>query len=224
MLILFISREPLNNPKKWVVLSPFYRWTNWVSDKKSRVGFWFRKAEGIDLGSGPPGVGELSQFLKTNLPKSILDYSLSSNPYAFDRVSLFWVCDLLDAFFLFVYFGAFWGFLARYSQHSSSLGGVHENQLPGGTFPEFKCPCPAGWIRISGRAQPHLYLKKLPMLGGGGPSAPTSCFKYMGFHGSYIISHVHPPAPVILYHFAHFSCLMQTVSKLTATPSLFQVE
>lgn len=50
--------------------------------------------------------GKLSQFLKTNLPKSILDYSLYSNPYAFNRISLFWVCELLNAFFLFVYFWA----------------------------------------------------------------------------------------------------------------------
>ena len=53
------------------------------------MGFRFREAEGRDLGSGPPGAGELSQSLKTNLPKSILGYSLYCNPYMFDRVSLF---------------------------------------------------------------------------------------------------------------------------------------
>lgn len=49
----------------------------------------FREAEGGDLESGPLGVRELSLPLKTNLPKSILDYLLSSNPYVLDRVSLF---------------------------------------------------------------------------------------------------------------------------------------
>lgn len=73
--------------------------------KEKESGIHIREAEGRDLGSGPPGVGELSQSLKTNLPKSILDYSLYSNPYAFGRVSLFRVfCDLLDVFFLFVCF------------------------------------------------------------------------------------------------------------------------
>lgn len=57
--------------------------------KEKESGIHIQEVERRDLGSGPPGVGELSQSLKTNLPKSILDYSLNSNPYAFGRVSLF---------------------------------------------------------------------------------------------------------------------------------------
>lgn len=48
-----------------------------------------RDAKGRDLGSGPPGVGELPQSLHINLPKSILDYSLFCNPYMFDGSASF---------------------------------------------------------------------------------------------------------------------------------------
>lgn len=60
---------------------------NLRKEKESEI--HIREVEGRDVGSEPTGVGELSQSLKTNLPKSILDYSLYSNPYAFGRVSLF---------------------------------------------------------------------------------------------------------------------------------------
>lgn len=146
---------------------------NLRKEKESEI--HIREVEGRDVGSEPTGVGELSQSLKTNLPKSILDYSLFSNPYAFGRVSLFWVfCDLLDAFFFFVCFWAFWGFLARLSK-AVLLREVHEHQLPGGAFPEFKCP-PQNLNthtyrsrldqNLWERARPCLYLKKkLPPLG-----------------------------------------------------------
>lgn len=76
--------------------------------KEKQRGIQIWEAEGRDLGSGPPGVGEPSQSLKTDLPQSLLGDSFYMNPCACGRVSLLGVtCDLLDAFFLFVCFGAF---------------------------------------------------------------------------------------------------------------------
>lgn len=103
------------------------------------MGFRFVETRGRGLGSGPPGPGEPYQSLNTNLPKIILDYSLDCNPYTFARVSLFWVVsDLSDAFFLFVYFGAFGGFFTISSKavlprglHESSLACVWESSYAG---------------------------------------------------------------------------------------------
>ena len=163
------------------------------------MGFRFTETRGRGLGSGPPGPGEPSQSFNTNLPKSILDYSLDCNPYTFARVSLFWVVsDLSDAFFLFVYFRAFGGFFTRSSKavlprglHESSLACIWESSYAGrwGNF------CLNFMSQV----------------------------RYNSFCGSYTISPVHPfhsPVSLLLTFVPDGNGL----SKLVATQCLIQVE